>query len=102
MRLELSVLLGLAAATASASKWTVQAFKDTNCAGESATWSNDVASSINTGDWYSSIAAQYESDWVFTAWTGAGETGQSYKTATNTCQDVASDAAILSFTLASS
>lgn len=98
MRFELPVLLGLAAA-ASASTWTVTAYKGTSCQGQSHTWSGDSDATQNTGDWYNSIVADYPSGWTFTAWAGAGETGGSYKPATAVCENSANGDAFLSFTL---
>jgi len=99
MRFELPILLGLAAA-ASASTWEVMAYMDTNCQGDSYTWTGDDPQSINTGNWYSSIAANYPSGWTFTAYTGAGESGDAYQPAPNTCQIPANGDAVLWFTLA--
>lgn len=101
MRFQIPVLLGFTAA-ASASTWIVEAFTETNCKGERMPWSGDEPVSQNTGNWYASIVAQYDSDWTFTAWTGALETGDEAQPATNTCQNTANETAILSFTMAKS
>lgn len=104
MHFTLPFLLSLAAGTASASTWTVQAFTEANCKGTMKTWSGDTAGTTNTMDFYSSILAQYDSDWTFSTFTGAGgNSGEEYKPATNVCQNPTDESkqAILSFTLAS-